>query len=115
MPPNSPLNRPPQLVPNPEPSVDQGEGAGLRSVGEEELRPSGEGEGAGLWPAGEGKGEGLRPSGEGAGLRSAGEEGLITVGGDFSQTALRNRLTLSAEHTFILVVQTITQWTVVTF
>ena len=40
-------------------------------------------------PAGEGKGEGLRPSGEGAGLQSAGEEGLITVGGDFSQTTLR--------------------------
>ena len=58
-------------------------------MGEEGLRPSGEGEGADLWPAGEGKGEGLRPSAEGAGIQSAGEEGLITVGGDFSQTTLR--------------------------
>ena len=88
MPPNSPLNRPPQLAPNPQPSVDQGEGAGLRSVGKRGLGPLGKGKERAFGPRG-GKGEGLRPSGEGAGLQSAGEEGLITVGGDFSQTTLR--------------------------
>ena len=62
MPPNSPLTA---LAPNLQPSVDQGEGAGLRSVGEEGLRPSGEGKERAFGPRVRGRAKAYDPLGKG--------------------------------------------------